>query len=194
MPAWLRQLGGLGFIPLGLLDSSVVPLPGSMDALTIILAADQKRLWLYYAFMATVGSVIGGYVTYRLASQEGKATLERKISQSKMKAVHEAFSKWGFGAIAIPALFPPPLPMVPFLIVAGAAQYSAKKFLAALTLGRAVRYTILAYFSALYGRYIFTLISRHSRASLWTGVSLLVVIVAVSVFFYFHSREPRRNN
>src|SRR5258707_1126829 len=32
---WIFHLGGLGFIPLGLLDSSVIPLPGSMDVLTL---------------------------------------------------------------------------------------------------------------------------------------------------------------
>ena len=56
---WIFHLGGLGFIPLGLLDSSVIPLPGSMDVLTIFLSAGKPELWLYYAFMATVGSVIG---------------------------------------------------------------------------------------------------------------------------------------
>jgi hypothetical protein len=34
---WIFHLGGLGFIPLGLLDSSVIPLPGSMDILAIVL-------------------------------------------------------------------------------------------------------------------------------------------------------------
>jgi membrane protein YqaA with SNARE-associated domain len=69
---WLRRLGGLGLIPLGLLDNSVLPFPGSMDALTIILAANEKRWWPYYAFMATAGSVVGGYLTYRIARKEGK--------------------------------------------------------------------------------------------------------------------------
>ena len=36
---WLRHLGGVGLILLGLADNSVVPLPGSMDVLTILLAA-----------------------------------------------------------------------------------------------------------------------------------------------------------
>jgi membrane protein YqaA with SNARE-associated domain len=57
---WIFHLGGLGFIPLGLLDSSVIPLPGSMDILAIVLSARKKELWLYYALMATIGSVIGG--------------------------------------------------------------------------------------------------------------------------------------
>ena len=53
---WLERLGGLGLILLGILDNSPVPVPGSMDALTIILAAHQKAWWPYYAAMATVGA------------------------------------------------------------------------------------------------------------------------------------------
>ena len=58
---WLFQLGGIGLIPLGILDNSPIPLPGIMDVATIVLCARQEQLWLYYALMATVGSVIGGY-------------------------------------------------------------------------------------------------------------------------------------
>src|ERR1700694_6306453 len=80
MRRWIFHLGVLGFIPLGLLDSSVIPLPGSMDMLTIVLSAGNQGLWLYYAMMATVGSVIGGFVTYPLACTGGEETLERTIS------------------------------------------------------------------------------------------------------------------
>ncbi len=60
---WLGHLGGPGLILLGILDNSVVPVPGSMDVLTIVLAANQRDWWPYYAAMATVGSLIGGYLT-----------------------------------------------------------------------------------------------------------------------------------
>ncbi len=46
---WLHHLGGPGLIVLGLIDNSVIPVPGSMDALTIILSANQRKLWPYYA-------------------------------------------------------------------------------------------------------------------------------------------------
>jgi len=39
---WLFHLGGLGLIPLGLLDNSPIPLPGAMDVATIILSARQS--------------------------------------------------------------------------------------------------------------------------------------------------------
>ena len=81
----LRHLGGVGLILLGLADNSVVPLPGSMDVLTILLAARHRHLWWYYAFMATVGAVIGGYITYGLARKGGKEAFERKLSKQQSR-------------------------------------------------------------------------------------------------------------
>jgi len=92
---WIFHLGGLGFIPLGLLNSSVIPLPGSMDVLTIVLSAGNQGLWLYYALMATFGSVIGGFVTYRLARKVRKETLERKFPARRLEKVHKDLQAMG---------------------------------------------------------------------------------------------------
>src|SRR5260370_20849301 len=62
---WLLHLGGIGLIPLGLIDSSVVPIPGSMDFATILLSARDKHLWFYYAAMATPASLLGSPLTHR---------------------------------------------------------------------------------------------------------------------------------
>ncbi len=174
---WIYHLGGLGFIPLGLIDSSVIPLPGSMDVLTIVLAARHPELWVYYAVMATIGSVIGGFVTYRLARKGGKESLSRRFSAKTLKRVYEIFERWGFAAIAIPAVLPPPMPFVPFLLAAGAMQYSVKKFLAAMTLGRIVRYMILAYLAGRYGRKILPLLLNHGHPVLVAVVGLIVAVV-----------------
>jgi membrane protein YqaA with SNARE-associated domain len=173
---WIYGLGGLGFIPLGFLDSSIIPLPGSMDVLTIILAARNGGLWIYYAAMATIGSVAGAYLTYRLARKGGTAALERKLPKKRLEKSYKIFNRWGFGAIAVPALLPPPMPLVPFVLAAGAMKYSVTKFLAAMTLGRAVRYSILAYLSAVYGRTMLNFLSRLGHSTI-----LIVVVVAMSV-------------
>jgi membrane protein YqaA with SNARE-associated domain len=186
---WIFHLGGLGFIPLGLLDSSVIPLPGSMDVLTIVLSARKQELWLYYALMAAVGSVIGGYVTYRLARKGGKEALEGRFPARTLEKVYRIFGRWGFGAIAIAALLPPPAPMVPFLFAAGAMQYSVKKFLVALTLGRIVRYSLLAFLAAHYGPQMFTVISRHGHPILIAVIGLIATAVAVLIFILVRRRD-----
>jgi membrane protein YqaA with SNARE-associated domain len=183
MRRWLVHLGALGFIPLGLIDSSIIPLPGSMDVLTIILAARSAEFWMYYAVMATLGSVLGGFVTYRLARKGGKESLARRVSAKTMKRVYGIFERWGFAAIAIPAVLPPPMPFVPFLLAAGAMQYSVKKFLLAMTLGRIVRYSILAYLAARYGRKMLPFLLQHGNPVVAAVVGLVVTGVLVYIVF-----------
>jgi membrane protein YqaA with SNARE-associated domain len=180
---WLLHLGGIGLIPLGLLDSSVVPLPGSMDVALILLSAHVKHLWLYYAAMATAGSVLGGFVTYRLARKGGQEALTKRFPERKVEKVLKTFERWGFAAIAVPAVLPPPFPLVPFVIAAGAMQYSLAKFLTAMTIGRFVRYTLLAFLGATYGRQILSLFSHHAYATIFIalGIGTAVVIIVLLV-------------
>jgi membrane protein YqaA with SNARE-associated domain len=174
---WIFHLGALGFIPLGLLDSSVIPVPGSMDVLTIVLAARDAKLWPYYAVMATIGSVLGGFLTYRLGRKGGEKALEKRLSPKTVKRVTKIFEQRGFAAIAIPALLPPPMPLVPFVLAAGAMQYSVKKFLLAMTTGRIARYMILAYLAARYGRKMLPMLAAHPFVLGGVGVVATVVVV-----------------
>jgi membrane protein YqaA with SNARE-associated domain len=186
---WFIALGGPGLILLGLLDSSVIPIPGSMDAMTIVLSAHQRAWWPYYAMMATLGSVVGAYVTYRLARKQGDKALHARLSAQNAKRVTETFEKWGFGAIALPALLPPPMPMVPFVIAAGALQYSPRKFLAAMTLGRILRYCILAYLGAVYGRKIFAVVLAHGEVTLAVTIAIGVVVALGFVLMRFRKKR-----
>src|SRR5439155_7808998 len=88
---WVRRLGGPGLVLLGLADNSVVPLPGSMDVLTIWLAAGHRSWWPYYAAMATIGALIGGYITYGLARKGGKEALEAK--QDQVSKIYSRFER-----------------------------------------------------------------------------------------------------
>jgi len=185
---WLFHLGGVGLIPLGLLDSSVIPLPGSMDVVTILLSSRQGDWWPYYALMATVGSVVGGFLTYRLARKGGKETLERKLSRRRANDIYKFFGRWGFGSVAVAALLPPPVPMVPFLLAAGAMQYPVRKFLSALALGRALRYAVLAYVSARYGPFIITFVEAHEHRAAWVAAAL-VAVAAITLSLYLLTRK-----
>jgi membrane protein YqaA with SNARE-associated domain len=186
---WLRHLGGPGLILLGLADNSVVPVTGSMDVLTIWLAARHREPWPYYAIMATIGAVIGGYITYALARKGGKEALERKLSKKRAAQFSKAFERWGFSAVAIPATLPPPFPIVPFLLVAGAMQYPPKKFLAALTLGRGIRYTILSILGFVYGRHILRFFSQYYAPALAILIGLAVLGGVVTLIGYLRKKK-----
>jgi membrane protein YqaA with SNARE-associated domain len=185
----LRHLGGVGLVLLGLADNSIIPLPGSMDILTIVLAAHHSRLWWYYAFMATVGAVIGGYITYGLARRGGKQAFERKLSKKTAEKVFKRFERWGFFAVAVPAILPPPFPIVPFLLAAGALQYSRRKFVLALALGRGVRFTIVAGLGAIYGRHIVRFFSRYYKPALFMLIGLAVIAGIISLVQYYRYKS-----
>ena len=84
---------------------------GRVDLLTVVLAAREQELWPYYALLATIGSVVGALVTYRLARKRGEEALAKRVKPKTRKRVQRLFERWGLGAIAIPAVLPPPVPM-----------------------------------------------------------------------------------
>jgi membrane protein YqaA with SNARE-associated domain len=187
----LHRLGGFGQVLLGIADNSVVPLTGSADVLTIWLAAQHPDRWPYYALMATIGAVAGGYITYSLARKGGKETLEYKLSKKSAAKVCKRFERWGFGAVAIPAILPPPFPIVPFILAAGALQYSRRKFVGALALGRAVRYTIIAGLGALYGTRITAFFSHYYKAALGILIGLSLIGIAGAAWQYLRHRKEK---
>jgi len=191
VPIWqqLRRMGGPGLVLLGIADNSVIPLTGSMDVLTIWLAARHHEPWPYYALMATLGAVIGGYITYALARRGGKEAMERRLSTKRAQQVSQTFERWGFFAVAVPAVMPPPFPFVPFLIAAGAMQYSPRKFLGALTLGRGVRYTIAAGLGFHYGRHILRFFNKYYKPSVAILVGLAVIGAVLSLIHYLRMKK-----
>lgn len=188
MLRWMIHLGGPSLILLGLIDNSVIPLPGSTDVVTILLAAHRREPWIYYAIMATAGSVLGGYLTYRMARKGGKETLEKRFSQKKVKKVYAIFERWGFAAVAIPAILPPPFPIVPMLLAAGALQYPTRKFLTALTVGRGLRYLILAYLGHEYGRNIVKFFDQYY----WPVLIALIVFSALGALYGLYEYTRRQ--
>jgi len=192
---WLVRLGGPGLVLLGIADNSIIPLTGSMDVLTLWLAAAHRNLWPYYAAMATAGAVLGGYITYSLGRKGGKQAIEKKLKKSKADKLFDRFDRWGFRTVAITAMLPPPFPLVPVLLTAGALQYSRKKFLAALALGRALRYSLIAGLGSLYARQITAFFNRYYKPAVLILVGLAVLGGIFALIEYLRSRRndsPRR--
>jgi membrane protein YqaA with SNARE-associated domain len=186
---WLIRAGGPGLVLIGIADNSVVPLTGSMDVLTIWLAAGHRDLWPYYAVMATIGAVLGGYITYLLGRKGGKEAIERRLKKQKAEKLFKRFDRWGFRSVAVGAILPPPFPLVPVLLAAGALQYSRKKFLGALVLGRSVRYFLVAGLGSLYARQITGFFSRYYKLAVLILIGLAVLGGIFALIEYLHSRH-----
>jgi len=110
-----------------------------MDAFVILLSASRPEWWPWCASMATVGEVLGGYLTYRLAERGGQEILERKLGKSRAGKLYKLFEKGGFITVFAGAILPPPFPFTSVPMAAGVMRYPRKQFFSALTAGRVVR-------------------------------------------------------
>ena len=190
---WIHRLGGPGLVLLGVADSAPivsVP-PGSEDVFLIMLTAHRPQWWIYYAFMATVGEVVGGYVAYRLAEKGGQETLEKKVGQPRAQKIYRKFEKHGFITVFAGAVLPPPFPFTPVLMAAGIMQYPRKNFVYALTAGRAVRFFTEAFLGRTYGQEMISFFSRHSRFVTYFLISLAVA-AGIGALVYFKWYRPHQ--
>lgn len=188
-----HRFGVLAFLALGLVDSSVIPVPGSMDALAIFLAAANRKLWWHYALMATAGAVVGGYVSYRIARKAGKAAIERELGDKRFQQAHRFFERMGFWSVFIGAIAPPPVPTVAFIMVAGALEYPLHRFLLAISSARLIRFMVVTWVASHYGRQIFQFFGKYYGPALWTLVGIAVAGAIVGIIYYLRRRNGPKN-
>lgn len=190
---WVHGLGGLGLILVGLADNApfVSAPPGSQDVFVILLSAHHPEWWVYYAFMATLGEVLGGYLSYRLALKGGQETLERKVGKPRAEKIYKYFEKRGFLTVFTGSILPPPFPFSPVVMAAGVMQYPRKKFLSALCAGRAVRFFVESFLGRVYGQQMIGFFARHYRPLLYVLISVAVA-AGIGALIYFVWYRPKQ--
>lgn len=193
VPDLARKFGVLAFLALGVIDQSVIPVPGSLDALVILFVASKPELWWYYALLAATGATLGAYVTFRLARKGGREALDNKLGEQRVQKAHRIFSRWGFWSVFIGTILPPPVPIVPFLAVAGVMEYPTYRFLFANASGRMVRFGIVALITKVYGKSLFEFFYRYYKPALYSLIGLAVVGGLVGLFFYLRYRRNKRS-
>jgi membrane protein YqaA with SNARE-associated domain len=189
---WMHRLGGPGLILLGVADNApFISAPaGSVDVFVILLSAHRHEWWAYYAFMATVGEVLGGYLAYRLAAKGGQETLEKKVGKPRAAKIYKQFEKRGSVTVFIGSILPPPFPFTSVLMAAGIMQYPPKNLFSALTAGRAVRFFAVAYLGRIYGQQMIGFFSRHYRPVLYVLIALAVT-AGIGALVYFKWYRPK---
>lgn len=175
----LRHLGAAGLFFLAILDSSPIPTLGGPDILTAILAASHRPLWWEYAAAATAGSVVGAYLTFRLARTAGSAYLDKKFRHGKLSKFLKLFQHWATGTLIASTAIPLPSPTSMFFAAAGAGDYPRGRFLAIVTACRGARYFTIAFIAGHYGRR-FLRVLRHPIDH-WGWLVLLVVLTCALI-------------
>jgi membrane protein YqaA with SNARE-associated domain len=156
--------------------SIALPCPfGGPDILTAILAASHRDPWYEYAAVATAGSVIGAYLTFRLARRAGSAYLHSKFGHRKLDVILRYFDRWGTSALAVSTAVPFPFPTSVFFAAAGASKYSIVRFITVVTICRAARYGTIAIIADHYGRH-FIRAMRHP-SEYWGWLLLFAAVL-----------------
>lgn len=175
----IRHLGGAGIFFLAILDSTPIPTFGGPDILTAILAARHREPWYYYALMATAGSVLGAYITFRMARHAGSGYLSKTFGERRVSLLLAYFERWGTGALVVSAAVPFPFPTSAFFAAAGVLNYPLRNFLLVVALGRAARYGVIAAIASFYGRH-FIRVLRHPQLY-WGWFVLMIGIVVILI-------------
>jgi membrane protein YqaA with SNARE-associated domain len=181
---FFRHLGLIGLLPISAVDSSFVPLPlpGVTDILLILFAAAHSNAFLLVA-IATLGSAIGGLFSHAIGQAGGMAFLEKHVPSRILTRVTEWMEHHAILAVALPALLPPPMPLSPFVLAAGAVHMSRKKFMTAFTISRCIRHSIAVWIGIRYGHEFLHLWSRFSDK--WATTILITIwsVILISLAF-----------
>lgn len=190
LDAFVRGLSsgaaGLGLFGIAFFDSSLLSLPEINDALLLYFGARFPENAFYYALMTTLGSISGASLLYGLARWQGFSYLEKRFAKGRLQRVFGLVRRYGAFAVLLPSILPPPLPFKIFVLSSGALGLPVPRFLAAIAVGRAVRYFGEAWLAVRYGEDALSYL--HGNAAYVLVVILMVAISAV-LFHIFRRRR-----
>ena len=163
LPAILK-LGFWGAGAVALLDSSSIPVP--MDAIMAVWIWNNKSHFWLYAFMAALGSAIGGLLPYGLGRAGGELFLLKRLNRARFDAMRARFEQQEFWAMAIPSMLPPPTPWKAFVFAAGVFEMRVVLFMLAVFTGRLIRWLVLSLLVIELGPGAVQVVERHALAAL----------------------------
>ncbi|MGB9434152.1 MAG: VTT domain-containing protein [Candidatus Acidiferrum sp.] len=175
----LFHAGGFGLLTLGTLDSSPLVVPVGNDLLMLALSARYHERMLYYAAMATVGSVIGCLATDWI-SRKSEGGQKKLVSGKHLQYIRKQVKKRAGWALVVASLMPPPFPFTAIVAAAAAFRYPRIKLLGFVGVARFVRFVIEGTLAIHYGRWIIK--QAESPVLEHVMIGLILISIVGSVF------------
>jgi membrane protein YqaA with SNARE-associated domain len=168
---------------IGALDSSLLSLPEINDYLVVGRCFKDPTAAYYFPLFAATGSVLGCNLLYTIVRRGGQAVLRKRFPLASIKKVERAYERFGFLAIGIPAILPPPLPFKIFVATAGALEYPRWKFLLTVMIARSFRYYVEGILAVFYGRRVLLFMKDNGLVivSIAGSLALIVLIIYIVV-------------
>jgi len=170
-------------ILIGALDSSLLSLPEINDYLVVGRCFKDPTAAYYFPLFAAIGSVLGCNLLYTIVRRGGQAVLRKRFNLASIKRVERAYERFGFLAIGIPAILPPPLPFKIFVATAGALEYPRWKFLLTVMIARSFRYYVEGILAVFYGRRVLLFMKDNGLViiSIVGALALIGLVVYIVV-------------
>jgi membrane protein YqaA with SNARE-associated domain len=168
-------------VVIGALDSSLLSLPEINDYLVVARCYSDPKAVFYFPLFAAAGSVIGCNLLYAIMRRGGQAVMRRRFSPESIAKVERAYARFGFLALAIPALLPPPMPFKIFVATAGALEYPRWRFMLTIMLARSLRYYVEGTLAVFYGEQVIDFMRHNGLTILSIAGALVITGVAVYV-------------
>jgi len=178
--AFAGGLGAPGLFLISFLDSSVLTFPIINDLLLIELSMEHPARMPLYAFMASLGSVLGCVVLYFIARKGGEAIFHQKAGKHG-HAIRHWVERNGFVGMLLAALLPPPTPFKFFVLAAGVFEVPLFSYTSAITIARLVRYFGIGYLAIRYGAGAMPYLVQHK-------LQVTVFVIALFTVSYVLSR------
>ena len=187
---YLVSFGPFGLLAIAFLDSLMIPMPGGVDAVLMLLAASRPSWMLIYVAAATVGSTLGCIGLYRISRRAGKRALSR-FSESKQKRVKDLIDRYDVMSVLVASLLPPPFPFKLFVVSSGVFRLNLLRFTLAVAGGRTFRYLLEGYLAARYGDHAKELLARYyPTVGIVLAVLIVIAFVAKTLMKQSGKREP----
>jgi len=177
-------------IVIGALDSSLLSLPEINDYLVVGRCIKQPSAVFYFPLFAALGSVLGCLLLYTIMRRGGQAVLRRRFKRENVERVERAYARFGFLAIAVPAVLPPPMPFKIFVATAGTLEYPRWKFLVTVMIARSLRYYVEGILAVFYGRRV--LLYFKDNGLIILSIASAAVILIILVYWLAGRRKAAR--
>jgi membrane protein YqaA with SNARE-associated domain len=183
-------------ILIGALDSSLLSLPEINDYLVVGRCIRQPHAVFYFPLFAAAGSVLGCFLLYTIMQRGGQALLRKRFSVESIKRVEKAYARFGFLAIAVPAVLPPPLPFKVFVATAGTLEYPRWRFLLTVMVARSLRYYVEGILAVFYGRRVLLFFKDNGVVIISIVATLLLIGFLIYMFINRRKnlRQPAESN
>lgn len=170
------SLGGPGVFLIAFLDSSFLSFPEVVDLLIVWLTIQHPHRMLYYALLATLGSVLGCLSLFLVARKGGEAFLRKRLHERHIERATTVVRKYGLLSVLIPSILPPPAPFKIFVLAAGVAQVRTVDFVLAVAIGRGTRYFGEGLLALWYGERAAAFLGEHAPSiGFWMAIGALVL-------------------